>query len=168
MSTPLIDNLVEIFNEVGRGRLKRYILAKGWDKPKQVAMLFEVATIRGLADQTKAPAGERDTELLALIATLPFREDVLLGDELDSQLAIIQAHRSKQPNEAARIAAEKLFRHYTAILDPENSYRYHHLARVQGCHIDQYWKRQAVALAALLEDDTRMKLDPESDRDRPV
>lgn len=166
MSTTLVDNLVHVFQEVGQGRLKRYILAKGWEKPKHVAMLFEVPTIRGLADQTKTPERKRDADLLALIATLPFREDVLLGEELDSQLAIIEAHRSKQPNEAARIAAEKLFRHYTATLAPEDSYRYYQLARAQGCSIDQYWQRQAVALAALLDDETRMKLDPESSRGR--
>lgn len=169
MTVTFLDNLVEIFNEVSGSRLAEYLRAKGWEKPKQVVLLCDLPTVRGLIDHTtKAPAGKRDEALLTLIARLPFREDVLLGDELDDQLAIVEAHRTKQPNEAARFAAEKLFRHYTATLDPENAYRYYQLTRAQSGQPDEYWTREVLALAALLDDETRTKLDRERDRTRAL
>lgn len=150
----LVDNAVDIFDDVKKSQLKTYFIEKGWRKPLEVAAFFDLPTISDLAKQTRLPPGERDRKLLSLMATLPFREDVLIGDELENQLAIIEAHRGKVPTQETASAAERICRHYTETFVPDEAYRYFHLAQAFGFKFERRFARKAGAMKALLNEKT--------------
>lgn len=165
----VLDQLLAVFNEADKGRLKAFVKAKGWASPSLIAQLFDQQRIAGLKQITGQEAGQRDVDLLALIVWLPFREDVLIGDDLEQQIRIAEALSSKAPTGASFEAAKKLFKHYTVMLDPMNAYRYFHLASRMGSgefKPEAHWKRQYTALVTLLDDEDKRAIanHPREDR----
>lgn len=149
---------VNVLNCVGANQLKNYFFAKGWKKAREARDFLGLDKYQKLKALTGTSAGNRNESLLMMMAAIPFRQDVLIGKEVDANIAIVEAYPGGV-NPVKESAAIKLCRHHIEVFNPSMVYYYASIARSNGFDFGTDWNRRIDAMFTLIDDKTREELD---------